>query len=68
MEEVTGCRVGEAHGGQLVSISGAGRELTEGVGSLVAAVILVSVGIWMHGKSSAAAWQRSIFREEKAIS
>lgn len=44
----------------LVSISGAGRELTEGVGSLVAAVILVSVGIWMHGKSSAAAWQRYV--------
>lgn len=44
----------------LVSISGAGRELTEGLGSLVAAVILVSVGIWMHGKSSAAAWQRYV--------
>lgn len=53
----------------LVSISGAGRELTEGVGSLVAAVILVSVGIWMHGKSSAAAWQRYV-REvmDKALS
>ena len=44
----------------LVLISGAGRELTEGVGSLVAAAILVSVGIWMHGKSSAAAWQRYV--------
>lgn len=44
----------------LVSISGAGRELTEGIGSLVAAAILVSVGIWMHGKSSAAAWQRYV--------
>lgn len=53
----------------LVSISGAGRELTEGLGSLVAAVILVSVGIWMHGKSSAAAWQRYV-REvmDKALS
>ncbi|HMU21884.1 MAG TPA: cytochrome c/FTR1 family iron permease [Sphingorhabdus sp.] len=53
----------------LVSISGAGREMTEGVGSLVAAVILVSVGIWMHGKSSAAAWQRYV-REvmDKALS
>lgn len=53
----------------LVSISGAGRELTEGFGSLVAAAILVSVGIWMHGKSSAAAWQRYV-REvmDKALS
>lgn len=53
----------------LVSISGAGRELTEGVGSLVAAIILLSVGIWMHGKSSAAAWQRYV-REvmDKALS
>ncbi|NBW75836.1 MAG: iron permease [Sphingomonadaceae bacterium] len=53
----------------LVSITGAGRELTEGVGSLVAAVILISVGIWMHGKSSAASWQRYV-REvmDKAMS
>jgi high-affinity iron transporter len=43
-----------------ISISGAGRELTEGIGSLIAAVVLVSVGIWMHGKSHADAWQRYI--------
>jgi len=40
-----------------ISISGANRELTEGFGSLLAAVVLVSVGIWMHGKSHADAWQ-----------
>ena len=34
-----------------IGISGASRELTEGFGSLLAAVILLSVGIWMHGKS-----------------
>ncbi|MBX9803949.1 MAG: cytochrome c/FTR1 family iron permease [Caulobacteraceae bacterium] len=44
----------------LVSISGASRELTEGFGSLLAAVVLVSVGIWMHGKSHADAWQTYI--------
>lgn len=43
-----------------IGISGASRELTEGFGSLFAAVILVSVGIWMHGKSNAEAWQRYI--------
>ena len=41
----------------LVSISGASRELTEGFGSLFAALVLISVGIWMHGKSQADAWQ-----------
>ena len=41
----------------LISISGASRELTEGFGSLIAAVVLISVGIWMHGKSQADAWQ-----------
>lgn len=44
----------------LVTISGASRELTEGFGSLLAAVVLLSVGIWMHGKSQADAWQRYI--------
>jgi high-affinity iron transporter len=44
----------------LVTISGANRELTEGFGSLLAAVVLVSVGVWMHGKSQADAWQRYI--------
>lgn len=44
----------------LVSITGASRELTEGFGSLIAAVVLVSVGIWMHGKSHADAWQKYI--------
>ncbi|MCX7586292.1 cytochrome c/FTR1 family iron permease [Phenylobacterium sp. 58.2.17] len=44
----------------LISISGASRELMEGFGSLIAAVVLVSVGIWMHGKSRADVWQRYI--------
>jgi high-affinity iron transporter len=41
----------------LITISGAGRELTEGFGSLLAALILLFVGIWMHGKAQAGAWQ-----------
>ena len=44
----------------MVGISGASRELTEGFGSLLAAVVLVSVGIWMHGKSQAEEWRRYI--------
>lgn len=42
----------------LVEISGASRELTEGLGSVLAAVILLSVGLWMHSKSSAGRWQQ----------
>jgi high-affinity iron transporter len=44
----------------LITVSGASREFTEGFGSLFAAVVLLSVGIWMHGKSQADAWQRYI--------
>lgn len=44
----------------LIAISGASRELTEGFGSLIAAVVLVSVGLWMHGKAQAGAWQRYV--------
>jgi high-affinity iron transporter len=43
-----------------IGISGASRELTEGFGSLFAAVVLLSVGIWMHGKAQAGQWQRYI--------
>lgn len=44
----------------LISISGASRELTEGFGSLLSAVVLISVGVWMHGKGQADAWQNYI--------
>ena len=43
-----------------IGVSGASRELTEGLGSLFAAVVLLSVGIWMHGKAQADQWQRYI--------
>jgi high-affinity iron transporter len=41
-----------------VSISGAEREVTEGFSALFAAVVLLSVGIWMHQKSMAGRWQQ----------
>ena len=43
-----------------IGVSGASRELTEGFGSLFAAIVLLSVGIWMHGKSQAGEWQRYV--------
>ncbi len=52
-----------------ITISGAGRELTEGFGSLLAAAILLFVGIWMHGKARAGAWQAYVkVKLDKALS
>lgn len=44
----------------LIAVSGASREVTEGFGSLLAAAVLLFVGIWMHGKAQAGQWQRYI--------
>jgi high-affinity iron transporter len=44
----------------LIEISGATREFTEGVTALLAAAILLYVGIWLHGKRHAHAWQAFI--------
>ncbi|MBD8566219.1 FTR1 family protein [Oxalobacteraceae sp. CFBP 13730] len=41
----------------LVDITGATREITEGIGAVVAALTLLSVGLWMHQKSAAGRWQ-----------
>jgi high-affinity iron transporter len=49
----------------VIGISGASREVTEGFGSVFAAVVLLSVGIWMHGKAQADQWQRYL-REKMA--
>ena len=43
-----------------IGISGQSREVTEGVGALLAAVVLLSVGVWMHGKAQADEWRRYI--------
>ncbi len=42
----------------LVTMSGASRELTEGVSALAAAAILLYVGYWLHNRSHADAWRR----------
>ena len=44
----------------VVSVSGAGREVTEGISSLFAAAVLLVVGIWMHQKSLAGRWQQYV--------
>lgn len=50
----------------LVGVSGVSRELTEGVSSLFAAVVLLGVGMWMHQKSVAGRWQ--VYLKEKLSS
>lgn len=44
----------------VIGISGANRELTEGVTALVAAAMLLYVGWWLHSKSYAHAWSKFI--------
>jgi high-affinity iron transporter len=50
-----------------IGISGASREMTEGFGSVFAACVLLWVGVWMHRKSSAEAWQRYICDKLKHV-
>ena len=52
---------------RLVQVSGANREVTEGLAGLVAAAMLVYVGIWLHGKSNAQAWQGFLMEGAKAV-
>ena len=44
----------------LIGISGASREITEGVAALFSAVILIYVGFWLHSKAYAHRWQQFI--------
>jgi high-affinity iron transporter len=44
----------------LIEVTGATRELTEGVTALLAASILLYVGFWLHDKSHARAWKQFI--------
>lgn len=44
----------------LVTFSGASREITEGIAALIAMVVLLWVGFWLHSKTSAQQWQRFI--------
>ena len=44
----------------LIGISGQSRELAEGFGGLLAALVLLWVGVWMHGKAQADEWRRYI--------
>ncbi len=44
----------------LIQISGASRELTEGIAALAAAAILVYVGFWLHNASHSKRWKEFV--------
>lgn len=44
----------------ILSMSGANRELTEGITALLAAAMLLYVGWWLHSRSNAQAWNRYV--------
>src|SRR6185437_13530913 len=46
-----------------LNISGANRELTEGITALLAAAMLLYVGWWLHNRSNAQAWNRFIHEQ-----
>lgn len=52
--------------GWVARISGAGREITEGISSLFAVAVLLYMGFWMHSKSEIGKWK--IFIDEKVQS
>ncbi|WP_310830008.1 FTR1 family iron permease [Paenibacillus pedocola] len=43
--------------------SGGARELIEGITGLVAVVMMLTIGRWMHNKSNTAAWNRYVGRQ-----
>jgi len=45
---------------KLIAITGAQREVTEGVTALISAGLLLYVGFWLHNKSHAARWSAFI--------
>ncbi|MGE0642267.1 MAG: FTR1 family protein [Nitrospira sp.] len=44
----------------MLSLSGANREMTEGITALLAAAMLLYVGWWLHSRSNAQAWSRYV--------
>ncbi|CAB1275317.1 cytochrome c/FTR1 family iron permease [Candidatus Nitrosacidococcus tergens] len=46
-----------------IKISGASREVTEGIAALIAMIILLYVGFWLHSKTYADGWQRFISKQ-----
>ncbi|MEZ5564278.1 MAG: cytochrome c/FTR1 family iron permease [Gammaproteobacteria bacterium] len=50
----------------VLTISGASREMTEGITALLASAMLLYVGYWLHDKSHAQGWQQFIRQQVDA--
>lgn len=46
--------------GRLISLGSQNREIIEGIASVVAVIILVYVGFWLHNKTEAKKWQQFV--------
>jgi high-affinity iron transporter len=52
--------------GWLIGISGAQRELMEGVTSVIAVLVLLYMGFWLHSKTESGRWRQFIDHRVKA--
>lgn len=53
--------------GWLISLGSQNREIIEGIGSVVAVIVLVYVGFWLHNKTEAKKWQQFIHTRITAL-
>jgi high-affinity iron transporter len=51
----------------LIEVSGAHREVAEGVTGVIAAAMLIYVGFWLHDKSHSQAWQSYLMKGAEAV-
>lgn len=46
--------------GTLIKMSGSSRELMEGIGSIIAVIVLIYMGAWLHTKSEIKKWKEFV--------
>ena len=54
--------------GDLINLSGASRELMEGTGALLAVLVLLFAGVWLHSHSEVSKWTAFIKNKVNAVS
>lgn len=53
---------------KLINLSGASRELMEGVGSIIAVLVLLFAGVWLHSHSEMSKWTAFVKNKINGIS
>lgn len=51
----------------LINMSGASREVMEGAGALIAVVVLILAGVWLHSNSEVAKWTKFVKEKVKNV-